>query len=388
MKSNGKTKYFQIHKYALDIFNKNIKELIDKYSDKKRECIMFGSSIIAEMIIKKLENTSLDVAFIIDNAKSRQGMIVYGKEVSAPDRIKKEYKDNYLILIASSFQDEMIQQLEEYGYNINEHIYKVVDFPKLMSDYSYVDRSELHQLNRVEVRNIQLGILQKIDECATKYGIKYYLSSGTVLGAIRHGGYIPWDDDVDVFVPIDDYLSLIRILEKDERYKIVSQFNTDYYFGWGFGYMIDTTTICDINKFPIQLTTGQSIDLFPLYGIPDDVEEKNFYINRVKELENKCLLALGDKERVTAIEEMNKFLLGYDYNSCRLVGNVLMPFFVKDIFDKEIFGEGVEKKFENLSLRVPRDYDTYLKQLYGDYMKLPPKEKQKGEHFYHTYYAE
>lgn len=388
MKKDNKGNYFQIHRYALNIFNRNIEKLIEEYKDRNRECIVFGTSIIAEMIVERLEKTPLKISFIIDNAEARQGMKVYGKEVCAPDRLQKEYNNDYLILIASSFQNEMIIQLEKYGYKFGTHIIKVIDLPELMSDYSYVKRSELQKLDREEVKKIQLGILNKIKECSIEYGIKYYLQSGTALGAVRHGGYIPWDDDVDVFVPIDDYLRLIRILEKDERYKIVSQFNTDYYFGWGFGYMIDTTTICDINKFPIQLTTGQSIDLFPLYGIPDDVEEKNFYINRVKELENKCLLALGDEERVAAIEEMNKFLLGYDYNSCRLIGNVLMPFFVKDIFDKEIFGEGVEKKFENLSLKVPKDYDRYLKQMYGDYMKLPPKEKQKGEHFYHTYYAE
>lgn len=387
MIKKNKDSYFKIHKHALSIFNSNMEKLIEEYSKKNRECIMFGTSIIAEMIVQKLEKTPLKISFIIDNAEVRQGMVVYGKKVYSPDRLQKEYNDDYLILIASSFQDEMINQLDGYGYKFGKHIIKVIDLPKLMDDYSYVERSELQKLNREEVKHIQLGILKRIKEYSMKYGIRYYLQSGTALGAVRHGGYIPWDDDVDVFIPINDYLKLIEILENDERYKIISQFNTDYYFGWGFGYMIDTTTICDINKFPIQLTTGQSIDLFPLYGIPDDEEEKKYYIQKAKELENRCLVAVEDRERIKAIDEMNSFLLGYDYDNCKLVGNVLMPFFVKDIFHKEIFGDGIEKKYENLSLKVPKDYDAYLKQMYGDYMKLPPKEKQKGEHFYHTYYA-
>lgn len=378
--------YFQIHKYALNIFIKNIDTLISKYKGTKKECIMFGTSIIAEMVVDQLKDTELKISFIIDNAKSRQGMEVYGKKVYAPERLKEEYNDNYLILIASSFQDEMIKQLESYGYMYGKHIVKIIDLPELMNDYSYVDRTGLHRLSQDEVKKTQLGILKRIDTYAKKYGIRYYLQSGTALGAVRHKGYIPWDDDVDVFVPIDDYLKLIDILKDDVQYKIISQFNTDYYFGWGFGYMVDSYTICDVNKFPIQISTGQSIDLFPLYGMPENKEEQKYYINRVKELENKCLVAIDDDKRKKAVSELNKFLLRYSYEECEVVGNVLMPFFVKDIFDKKIFGKGVEQQFEGMYLKIPEKFDEYLTQIYGDYMKLPPLEMRKGEHFYHTYY--
>ena len=311
-----------------------------------------------------------------------------GKKVYAPERLKAEYNDNYLILIASSFQDEMIKQLESYGYMYGKHIVKIIDLPELMNDYSYVDRTGLHRLSQDEVKKVQLNILKKLKECSIEYGIRYYLHAGTALGAVRHRGYIPWDDDVDVFVPIDDYLKLIHILENDKRYKIISQFNTDYYYGWGFGYMIDCNTICDVNKFPIQISLGQSIDLFPLYGIPEDEREKDIYINTVKNLESKCLISIKDEDRINAINKLNKFLLNYNYNECKLVGNVLMPAFVNDIYEKDILGNGLEMQFENLLLNIPEKYDLFLKQLYGDYMQLPPVEKRKGEHFYHTYFKE
>ena len=380
--------YFQIHKYALNIFLKNIDTLISKYKGTKKECIMFGTSIIAEMVVDQLKDTELKISFIIDNAKSRQGMEVYGKKVYAPERLKAEYNDNYLILIDSSFQDEMIKQLESYGYMYGKHIVKNIDLPELMNDYSYVDRTGLHRLSQDEVKKVQLNILKKLKECSIEYGIRYYLHAGTALGAVRHRGYIPWDDDVDVFVPIDDYLKLIHILENDKRYKIISQFNTDYYYGWGFGYMIDCNTICDVNKFPIQISLGQSIDLFPLYGIPEDEREKDIYINTVKNLESKCLISIKDEDRINAINKLNKFLLNYNYNECKLVGNVLMPAFVNDIYEKDILGNGLEMQFENLLLNIPEKYDLFLKQLYGDYMQLPPVEKRKGEHFYHTYFKE
>lgn len=378
--------YFQIHKNALNIFIKNIDTLISKYKGTKKECIMFGTSIIAEMVVDQLKDTELKISFIIDNAKSRQGMEVYGKKVYAPERLKVEYNDNYLILIASSFQNEMVAQLESYGYMYGKHIIKIIDLPELMNDYSYVDRTGLHRLSQDEVKKTQLGILKRIDTYAKKYGIRYYLQSGTALGAVRHKGYIPWDDDVDVFVPIDDYLKLIDILKDDVQYKIISQFNTDYYFGCGVGYMIDSYTICDVNKFPIQISTGQSIDLFPLYGMPENREKQKYYINKVKDLENRCLVAIEDDKRKKAVNELNQFLLSYRYDECKVVGNVLMPFFVKDIFEKKIFGKGVEQEFEGLYLKIPEKFEEYLTQIYGDYMKLPPLEKRKGEHFYHTYY--
>lgn len=377
--------YFEIHDNALNVFKNNMKKFIDTYSDKTVECIMFGTSIIAELIVEQLRNTSLDIAFIIDNDKKRQGKEVYGKKVYSPEFLKQNYKENYVILIASSFQDEMTEQLKEYGYKENKNIIKIVDLPKLMNDYSYVDRSGYKLLNRDEIKQVQVGILKKLDEVHKKYGIRYYLNAGSALGAVRHKGYIPWDDDVDVFVPIDDYLRLIDILEKDNKYKIISPFNTNYYFGWGFGYMVDTDTICDVNKFPIQISTGQSVDLFPLYGMPEKEDDIKKYINKVKKLESKCLVAIEKNERIKSINELNKYLLSYNYQKSKVVGNILTPSFIKDIFTKDIFGKGVYKEFEGIELLIPEKFHEYLTQMYGDYMQLPPINKRVGGHFYKTY---
>ena len=377
--------YFEIHDNALNVFKNNMKKFIDTYSDKTVECIMFGTSIIAELIVEQLRNTSLDIAFIIDNDKKRQGKEVYGKKVYSPEFLKQNYKENYVILIASSFQDEMTEQLKEYGYKENKNIIKIVDLPKLMNDYSYVDRSGYKLLNRDEIKQVQVGILKKLDEVHKKYGIRSYLHAGSAVGAVRQKGYIPWDDDVDVFVPIDDYLRLIDILEKDNKYKIISQFNTNYYFGWGFGYMVDTDTICDVNKFPIQISTGQSVDLFPLYGMPEKEDDIKKYINKVKKLESKCLVAIEKNERIKSINELNKYLLSYNYQKSKVVGNILMPDFIKDIFTKDIFGKGVYKEFEGIELLIPEKFHEYLTQMYGDYMQLPPINKRVGGHFYKTY---
>lgn len=260
------------------------------------------------MTINYLKNTPLDVEFIVDNGVDNQGKEIYGKRVFSPKILKERFDDSYIILIASSFQNEMIAQLEEYGYKMNEHIIKLIDLPELMSDYSHVNRSNMKIMTREEIKESQIGILKALKKYSEQYGLKYYLGYGTALGAVRHGGYIPWDDDVDILIPINDLIKLIKILEKDDRYKIISQFNTDYYYGWGFGYMVDCNTICDINKFPVQLSTGQSVDIFPLYGLPVTEYDRALFIKEVEKLESDCIINFADDAaRIKSIKNLMSY---------------------------------------------------------------------------------
>lgn len=158
----NKANYFEVHTYAFDIFLNNLNNFCSKYEGTNRKCVMFGTSIIAELIVNNLENTNIPVSFIIDNSKIRQGMEVYGKKVYSPKIMNENYDSSYLILIASSFQDEMIRQLVGYGYQLDKNIIKIIDLSELMSDYSYAKRDNLHKLTQSEVRNVQLGILEKI----------------------------------------------------------------------------------------------------------------------------------------------------------------------------------------------------------------------------------
>ena len=376
--------YYTIYNIALKKYNEALKEFLYKYIRSGKRCIAFSTNIISEMTINYLKNTPLDVEFIVDNGVDNQGKEIYGKRVFSPKILKERFDDSYIILIASSFQNEMIAQLEEYGYKMNEHIIKLIDLPELMSDYSHVNRSNMKIMTREEIKESQIGILKALKKYSEQYGLKYYLGYGTALGAVRHGGYIPWDDDVDILIPINDLIKLIKILEKDDRYKIISQFNTDYYYGWGFGYMVDCNTICDINKFPVQLSTGQSVDIFPLYGLPDLESDRKQYIKEVERLEGKCVVnAFDDDARIKAIKEFNEYLLSFDYEKSSYVGNV--DFRETAIYNKKIFGNGIIRKFEGIEFNIPYEYDEYLSKIYGNYMQLPPIGKRKGEHFYHTY---
>lgn len=199
---------------------------------------------------------------------------MFGLSIFSPEILSKSKNDNTLVLIASGFQEEMIKQLEDMGYIYGKHILKVIDLPELMKDYSFVDRTGYIPLSDAEIKQSQLNVLKKAKQICEENGLRYYLAYGTLLGAVRHKGYIPWDDDIDIYIPIKDMKKFIEKVNEDKNFGIVSScVEMDYYSN--FSMMYDCNNICDSNHFPMQLTFGISIDIFPLFGLPDNKEEFN-----------------------------------------------------------------------------------------------------------------
>lgn len=243
-----------------------------------------------------------------------------------------------------------------------------------------------------ECKKISLDILIDVSDFCEEHDITYYLSVGTLLGAIRHQGFIPWDDDIDIMMPRPDYK---RFLDeyKSEKYKVYKPSEGRFYYAKVY----DTSTVkyerdVDYHKFkPI----GVDIDVFPLDGIVNDKEEierlykKECILEKLLRLSNQPIflrknplkainrilprMLIGSKRLVRMIE---KNAQTYDYESSDYVvrmrwsPNGFTGALPKEVYEKDY------AIFEKNVFCIPRDYDTWLKAFFGDYMSIPPEEKR------------
>lgn len=364
----------------------NLQQMIEQKLFNDKFIVIFGTSKISSMIMCYLKENSININSIIDNDSSRHGCMIMNVEVNSPEKILRDFKDEAIILVASSYQNNMIDQLEQMGYSIGRHIIKVIDLPSIMESYDYIDRSQYKEMNIDEIKCRQLNLLKYFKEICDKNNIQYYLGYGTLLGSIRHSGYIPWDDDIDVIIKGEDMKKLVEIMNGDANYSFITCYNCDKYFDQ-MGIFVDNNSILDINCFPLQATSGISIDVFPLFGIPDKEEELQLYISKLKELEMKKWGNLYSDEKChkSTLELMN-YISSFKFEDYDRVGYLLSPYFTKDIFNKELYLETIQCKFEDEFYSIPIGYKEILKTLYGDYMKLPEENARGKRHYFKAYY--
>jgi len=264
----------------------------------------------------------------------------------------------------------------------------------------------------LELRDLQLKELELLvlfrDIC-DKNQLTYYISGGTFLGAIRHKGFIPWDDDIDVAMPRNDYDKFIRIASEE--------FQGDKQF-WHYksvlesrrpnSRLVDCSVKIKNNSWKIAREEPVWIDIFPLDGLPNSLLKAKFHKMRLLFL--KVMVGFANFENIQDNKEsrpwyektllkFNKiFSIGkhldlnkqydllenalrkYSNDSSEVYFNFHGAYRFNSIFNKKkIYGEGISLEFEGTNFNAPKNYDAYLKQIYGDYMQLP-SEDMRNKH--------
>ena len=267
----------------------------------------------------------------------------------------------------------------------------------------------MRQMTVEDIQQVSLDILKDVHEFCVKNGIKYTLQGGTLLGAIRHQGFIPWDDDVDIAMPRPDYERFIHSYTSTNGYKVFSRElplpAPEVYLAYSRVCDMESTFVDYRNLEWTSAKTGVWIDVFPLDGIPENERERkehldamlhlwrsgvNFRLLKRPFLMNKTL----KKKIIWVLNKIRNSSVSSDVidqhiDLCRSIGfgetslyiqAAFMGYGMKEIHRKAVLDDIVYKQFEGCDLCVMAGYDEALREKYGDYMQLPPIDKQVNHH--------
>lgn len=263
----------------------------------------------------------------------------------------------------------------------------------------------MKQISFEEHKKIQLALLREIDSFCRKNKINYFLAFGTLIGAVRHKGFIPWDDDIDIAMPRPDYNKFIhQFNDKVQNLKVLApEIDLDYYAPYANVY--DMRTILEEKGTShLGLELGVKIDVFPIDGVPTNkylyglvsyiMRLYNYILNIKRRCDNKSF-SFKIKKIICSLfgyrflqKRIIKLAARFPYDESYYVDHFVFSAYLGKRFKKEALNSFVTIEFENEEYLCPIGYDEYLRKIYGNYMKLPPAEKQIPHHNFTAFWKE
>ena len=259
------------------------------------------------------------------------------------------------------------------------------------------------ELSLKSLRQIELDLLNKLRTFCDEHNLQYFLSNGTLLGAVKYQGFIPWDDDIDILIPRKDYDILIEKFEDFGNYKLFSHERVSGY-AFPFAKLCDMTTRKEETNNNNGVELGVDIDIFPLDMWNDDAIKQ-----AKKQMNTMTMLRLAKNYDITAKNPLKSVVKKVTAIFCKILGSsfwvkrmhqhatettdksdnvgcIAWPVYgLSEIIPAKAFSDTVEVMFEGEKCPAPIGYDAYLRSLYGDYVQDPPLEKQKTHHRFSAY---
>lgn len=252
---------------------------------------------------------------------------------------------------------------------------------------------ELTRLHR-----LQLGMLKTCVDICERHNIRYFLLGGSALGAVRHCGFIPWDDDIDIGMPRPDYERFLSMAKNELNGRLFLQtWDTDPGYPLQFAKLRDSkTTFLQKNVAHLSMNHGVSLDIFPLDGCSSSsvANKLSFFAFKVLRalyqkkigmcssnrlaIPIKLFSALLSKRKLK--QAIGALMANADYENSTYVVNWCGSWGAKEIVANNVFGKGKRLDFDGLDVVVPAQVESYLTSLYGDFMRLPPEEKRRRPH--------
>lgn len=273
----------------------------------------------------------------------------------------------------------------------------------------------MREMSVKDIQSVSLDILSDIHRFCVDHDIKYTLQGGTLLGAVRHKGFIPWDDDIDIAMPRPDYDRFIHTYQSNKGFKVYSrellEQNKDVFIAYARVCDMVKTYVDDALSFWSNAKTGVWVDVFPLDGDLDSVEESKKRLNKIKRywktgvrkrvalrpfssaigLYKKARLCIKKVISVvssfSAIDKHIRLCKAVPFGSTNYYSNLaFLSYGMRERHCIDVLRERQLVPFENCMFYIMNGFDEALSEKYGDYMKLPPKEKQIRAHGSNKYY--
>ena len=257
------------------------------------------------------------------------------------------------------------------------------------------------QLRKLQLRELETLVYFK--KFCDEHNLLFYFCGGCCIGSLRNKGFIPWDDDIDIFMPRKDYEKLPSLWEKyskDKRYLCLKT-NDNIFTGNIFTTIVDTSGTCvKANQAHLDIPHGLVMDVFPLDGCPDGFKRKlqkmwamiySLFLAQIVPEKHGGIISFGSRmllgifrgksirNRIWRMAE--KQMSKYPVSECSKITELCAgPHYMQCEYPKEAFESAVYREFEGMSMPIPKGYDVYLRTAFGEYRVLPPKEEQIPHH--------
>lgn len=249
-----------------------------------------------------------------------------------------------------------------------------------------------------------LEILQVFKEFCDKHHLLFYFCGGCCIGTIRHRGFIPWDDDIDVFMPRKDYEKLTELWPAemgDTKYRFCRSNEKEFLRSLLSAISDETTTFIKERQSDLDISHGVRLEILPLDGCPSSRSKRRLqilwaliyqlYMNqeaptskgRLFEWGGKLLLGMAPswKRRYKIAKFAEKQMSKYPIESCDRITELCARYqYMVNEYPREAFESAQYQQFEGLEMPIPVGYDAYLQMAFGDYMSLPPEEQRIPKH--------